>query len=596
MLYYRYIFILFLPILFLASCAKNEAIVASDIDLSPDSYTVENVEHIDNDIDIEVVEKLEELQEIDNAGAWHLENKPEPSSEQIKSGKEYFPLVITPQVEAYLQKFQGRQKKQMTRWFNRSGKYIDMMTEELVKKGLPTELVYLSMIESAYIQEARSSASAVGLWQFMKGTGKGYGLQINRYIDERKNALKSTKAAATYLSELYDRFKDWHLAVAAYNAGPGNVNYGLTKYKVDNFWDLAETKHLRLETKSYVPKLIATILVAKDPLKYGFDEFELEPPADFDTLRVGGGLPLDAIAKISGTNTKNIKKLNPELRQSRTPVNVKNYDVKIPKGSYGVAKSNLPRLHSFVSTGYKIHIYRKGERISSICRKYNINQTTLFKVNNIMGSTISENARLKIPYSTVVYKLIPKGSGDGDFVADENNLILHKIKRGESVNSIARKYSIPSSLIVSWNSLKNAAKIREGQQLALYINKKGDKTNGVKKHVLLAAENKKRASDNHEMSKPTATQTMLVAEKTKIVNNNTSQVTNIPQKIVLNAETKKILVGKKADSVEWYLVRNGDSIWTISRKFKISPNSIKRENNLDSNLIHPGSKLKIVKG
>lgn len=493
-----------------------------------------------------------ELKELAATGTWGSGVTHSPQQEELP--KYDFPVVINPQVQMYLDRIQGKQRRHYTQWFERSGKYISMMEEEFKKRGLPLDLVYLSMIESGYNQRAYSRAAAVGLWQFMKGTGRMYGLKVDRYVDERRDALKSTVAAAEYLSDLYKMFGDWHLAVASYNAGPGKVRSGLKKYKVDNFWDLAGTKHLRLETKSYVPKLIATIIVARNPEKYGFTNLSYAPPLDYDSIKVGPGLSLDAVATISGAQVKTIKNLNHELRGTKTPLNGGEYLVHIPAGTKKKAEQNLPRLHSLVSTGYKIHIVRKNESPKAIARKYNINQTTLAKVNGFSSpSHITIGARLKIPYSTVKYQLLPKGNSSA-LAAYKDSLVLHTIKKGESVSQIARRYKVPSELIVSWNGLVSVNKIRAGQQLALYIDN-GKKKSATGKPVI-AAQNKKK---------------------------NTTEKGSTSTKV-------------EAIDVVWYMVQNGDSLWTISRKFNVSPLALKRINNLNSNLIHPGSRLKVAEG
>lgn len=496
-----------------------------------------------------------ELKDLAATGAWGSNVTRAPQQEERP--KYDFPVVINPQVQMYIDRIQGKQRRHYAEWFERSGKYIPMMEEEFKKRGLPLDLVYLSMIESGYDQRAYSSAAAVGLWQFMKGTGKMYDLKINRYVDERRNALKSTEAAAEYLSDLYEMFGDWPLAVASYNAGPGKIRSGLKKYKVDNFWDLAGTKHLRLETKSYVPKLIATIIVARNPEKYGFKNLSYDEPLSYESIKVGPNLSLDAIATITGTKTTTIKNLNHELRGNKTPANTKEYAVNIPEGTKLKAKENLPRLHSMVSTGYKIHIVRKGESPKAIARKYNINQMTLAKVNGFSSpSRIKNGARLKIPYSTIKYQLLPKGNSNA-LAAYKDSLILHTIKKGESVSQIARKYKVPSELIVSWNGLSSVNKIRAGQQLALYIDggkNGGNKTKSGKK--LIVAQNKKHIK---------------------------VEATNMSTKV-------------EDIDVVWYLVQNGDSLWTISQKFNVSPVALKQINNLNSNLILPGSRLKVAKG
>ncbi len=492
----------------------------------------------------------QELEALRQTGDWKL---PSPAdAEEEAAGVSFdFPVVHNKQVDMYISLFQGKQRKIFTRWLTRSGKYAPIMQSILSEENLPLDLVYLSMIESGFNQKAYSSARAVGLWQFMNGTGKQYGLRIDSQIDERRDIEKSTRAAAAYLDDLYNDFGDWPLAVAAYNAGPGTIHKGLTKYNVDNFWDLAQHNFLRLETKRYVPKLIAAILIAKEPEKYGFTDIDYAEPVQYDTLEVGPGLNFNAIALLADTNSDIIKDLNLELKNDKTPLNSKQHLVKIPAGTHDLALKNKDRLHSMVSTGYKIHIYRKKETLTQICLKYDINKTTLLRVNDITAGRLRDGQKLKIPYTTVTYQLLPEGNQQA-IAAYRDNLILHRIKKGETISKIAKKYNVPPELIVSWNGLESVHKIRAGQQLALYISSAGT-------------------------VEPQISSTPIVED-------------NI---IVLN-DAKKKAVGAPDNQISWYQVQSGDSLWTISKKFNISPAKIKEWNNLKSNLIHPGIRLKII--
>ena len=436
-----------------------------------------------------------------------------------------------------------------------------MFQKELRDAGLPEDLAYLAMIESGFNQRAYSRAKAVGLWQFMRATGKEYNLRIDKYVDERRHAEKSTKAAVAFLSDLYAQFGDWHLAVAGYNAGAGKIGRGLKRYKTDNFWDLAQHRYLRLETKRYVPKLIAAILISKNPEQYGFSNINYEAPLEYDTLRVGPGLSLDAVSVVCNTNSKSIKKLNQELKTGRTPLNKSHYDVQIPVGKKELAEANLPRLNSVVSTGYKTHVIRKGDSLSKICKRYNINKTTLLKINNLRSSKLVAGNHLRIPYSSAQYRLLAKGN-TGNIATDD--LVLHTIKPGETISKIADSYNVPAELIVSWNGLKSVHKIRAGQQLALYIIDDN-------KSVVLT----KTSSTSKAVAK-------VPAEK-------------ISSMIVL-AEQKKFSIADATPAkskVTWYQVRQGDSLWTIARKFNLSTKQLKSWNKLKSNRIHPGIKLKI---
>lgn len=550
---------LLLVVLFFSSCTDKKLISTLH---SPEPVDTVETEPV-NDPDLQLVETEpemcldQELVALKETGGWDQNLSPvtEAPAENIRYD---FPVVLNKQVNMYLDLFQNRQRKQFSRWLARSTKYKPLMEKAFRDAGLPLDLIYLSMIESGFYQRAYSRSHAVGLWQFMRGTGRQYHLRIDRYVDERRDAEKSTKAAANYLLDLYREFGDWHLAVAAYNGGPGKIRSGLKRYKAKNFWELADHRFLRLETKRYVPKLIAAILIAKEPAKYGFTNISYQQPLQYDTIKVGPGMKLDAIAMISNTSIKTIKSLNQELRQSRTPPNRASYRVHIPPFTREIAEKNLPRLHSIVSTGFKSHKIRKGETLSKICRKYGVNKTTILKVNNLRTRKLVVGQNLRIPYSTITYQLLPEGSKNA-LAAYKDSLILHRIKPGETVSKIAFKYGVPPEMIVEWNGLKSVHKIRAGQQLALYINKNGSS--------LAATPAQKRNMEK-------------TGGKRKV--------------IFLTADRKKLHI-EDSRPFRYYQVRSGDSLWTISRKFKISTTELKKWNNLKSNLIHPGSKLKLKK-
>jgi peptidoglycan lytic transglycosylase D len=555
--------------LLFSSCAQKDTAFLYPL---PNGEIASPVSSVATDPELLLVEAepeqclTEELEALRRTGTWLSTDMSAIHSAAHET--EYdFPIVINKQVQAYLDIFQYRQKKTFGRWLARSGRYVPMFQKELREAGLPEDLAYLAMIESGFNQRAYSRARAVGLWQFMKGTGKDYNLRIDRYVDERRHAEKSTKAAVAFLSDLYADFGDWHLAVAGYNAGGGKINRGLKRYKCNDFWSLAEHKYLRLETKRYVPKLIAAIIIAKNPEQYGFDAIVYETPLEYETLRVGPGLSLDAVALLSGSNSKVIKKLNRELTTGRTPLNKKHYDVQIPVGTKKIAAANLPRLHRVATTGYGTHVIQKGDTISAICRRYNINKTTLLKINNLRSSRLIAGKHLRIPQGKIRYRLL--GDGEEARLAS-SELILHKIRPGETISKIADKYNVPADLIVTWNGLKSVHKIRAGQQLALYIEEAGESV----------AISGKPAVKVRQKTKS------LLAGKNK---NNSALIVLAQQKKSQIEEAEPT----NTTAISWYRVRRGDSLWSIARKFNLSTSQLRAWNNLKSNRIHPGNKLKI---
>ncbi len=556
--------------LFLSSCANQDSTVLYPL---PGGDISSPVSSVSTDPELLLVEAesekclTEELEALRQTGNWL--KKEDLALHKRRSESVYdFPIVINQQVEVYLNIFQNQQRSTFAKWLARSGKYIPMFQKELREAGLPEDLAYLAMIESGFNQRAYSRARAVGLWQFIKGTGKMYNLRIDNYVDERRHAEKSTKAAVAFLSDLYTDFGDWHLAVAGYNAGAGKIRRGLKRYKCDDFWSLAQHKYLRLETKRYVPKLIAAIIIAKNPKKYGFNNINYAEPLSYETLRVGPGLNLDAVALLCGTSSKEIKQLNRELKTGRTPLDKKYYDVQIPVGRKQLAEKNLPRLHRVATTGYKTHVIQKGDTISAICRRYNINKTTLLKINNLRSSKLIAGKYLRIPQGSIRYRLL--ADGEEGQIASKENLILHTIRPGETVSKIAAKYNVPADLIVAWNGLQSKHRIRAGQQLSLYIE-------GVDASVAI-------------------TSTSPVQRK-KVVKQSGKQVSSATDSTIVLAEQKKSHLaasGQQAKKqVSWYRVQPGDSLWAIARKFELSTGQLKSWNNLKSNLIYPGIRLKI---
>lgn len=555
-------------ILLLSSCAQKDTAFLYPM---PDGEIASPVSALANDPELLLVKAeseqclTEELEALRRTGTW-LGSEISLMHSNGHEQEYDFPVVINKQVQAYLDIFQYRQKKTFGRWLARSGRYVPMFQKELREAGLPEDLAYLAMIESGFNQRAYSRARAVGLWQFIKGTGKMYNLRIDRYVDERRHAEKSTKAAVAFLSDLYADFGDWHLAVAGYNAGAGKIGRGLKRYKCNDFWHLAEHKYLHLETKRYVPKLIAAIIIAKNPEQYGFDNIVYEAPLEYETIRVGPGLSLDAVALLSGSSSKEIKKLNRELTTGRTPLNKKHYDVQIPIGTKEIAVANLPRLHRVATTGYATHVIKKGDTISAICKRYKINKTTLLKINNLRSSKLIAGKRLRIPQGKVRYRLL--GEGEDTLLAG-SELIMHTIRNGETISKIADKYNIPSDLIVTWNGLKSVHKIRAGQQLALYID-------GTGESVAISSQ----SVTNKKLRKRQLAKTNI---------NSNGLIVLAEQKKSISHESE----GQSNRQVSWYRVQRGDSLWAIARKFNLSTKQLKSWNNLKSNRIQPGTKLKI---
>lgn len=281
--------------------------------------------------------------------------------------------------------FSERMKQRFGMWLERSAKYVDIMKGILKEKSVPEELVFLPIVESGFNPHAYSHARAVGPWQFIEGTAKRYGLVVDWWRDERKDPLKSTRAAALYLRDLHKMFGSWNLALAAYNAGEGRISKALRRSDSDTYWDLLHTKQIRPETKEYVPRYIAATMIAQEPEKFGFRNLEYHEPMDYEEVTLHHPVDLDVIAKCAEVDVKEIRDLNPELRRWSTPPNVSSYTIRIPSESSDVFRENLDEIPLKERFSYDKYTVKKKENLKTVAKKLNVPVGTIIALNNLSG-------------------------------------------------------------------------------------------------------------------------------------------------------------------------------------------------------------------
>src|SRR6476620_8553818 len=308
------------------------------------------------------------------------------------------PIVIDSSVQSHIRYFNTSIRNRFEQWLVRLSRYRPLVENIFTEFHLPSDLVYLSLVESGFNPYAYSRAKATGPWQFMKGTAKVYGLRVDAYVDERREPIKSTVAAARYLRDLYDLFGAWPLAMAAYNAGEGKVMRALQKARAESFTDISKTRLIRRETKEYVPRFMAATIIAKDPDRYGFPQ-EASSPQQVDEGVVARPLHFHAIANATGVPYAELRLLNPELRRDATPPGDDAYLLKVPVGTKAKVEQLLDRIPTykfpplaksqFVSAGssrwYKV---RGGDTLEKVSRRFRIPLKTLKTRNNLTGPTI----------------------------------------------------------------------------------------------------------------------------------------------------------------------------------------------------------------
>ncbi len=317
------------------------------------------------------------------------------------------PVVIDPVVEGHLRFFHTSIRDRFEQWLLRLSRYRPLIESIFAEFDLPSDLINLSLVESGFNPYAYSRAKATGPWQFMKATGKTYGLRIDHYVDERRDPIKSTVAAARYLRDLYDLFGTWPLAMAAYNAGEGKVLRALQKAQAETFWDISKTKLIRPETKHYVPRIMAATIIARNPDRYGFNQ-DTAPPHQFEEVVVDRPLHFRAIANLSGIPYEELRLLNPELRRDATPPDDSAYHLKVPVGTAAKLRQVLDRIPTYkfpplppqtkqvkaeTSRWYRV---RAGDTLEKISKRFRVPVKTLKAQNNLSRSFLKAGEMLLI--------------------------------------------------------------------------------------------------------------------------------------------------------------------------------------------------------
>lgn len=390
------------------------------------------------------------------------------------------PLTVNSKVSYFVTYFQTSARSAFAKWLSRSERYIPMMKELLKKEGMPEDLVYLAMIESGFSPHAYSVASAVGPWQFMSGTGKRYSLRIDQWVDERRDPVKSTIAAAMYLKELYSLFnKDWYLAAAGYNAGENKILRAISMYNTRDFWRLSQGGYLKRETKDYVPKLLAAAIIAKEPAKYGFADVAYLPPMEYDTVRIPSQTDLELTASICGVPVETIKTLNPELRRWCTPPGLASYELKLPKGKKELFEreyAHIPPEKRFVErVAYAWRRAGRRDTLNSIARRFGTTPEVLAELNGLKKGQRLKGKLLKIPVQTASAEAAKSADKAAAEPVSKEFKKYYVVRKGDTVHSLSRRFNVSARLLTAWNNLKARSPLRPGKRIiiARYLEKKG---------------------------------------------------------------------------------------------------------------------------
>ncbi len=400
------------------------------------------------------------------------------------------PVEMQPLVAQYIQFFQGPGRRWFRKWMSRAARYVPVMQPILEQYGLPKDTVYLAMIESGFSAHAYSWAHAAGPWQFISSTGKQYGLKQDFWVDERRDPIKATHAAASYLKDLKRELGHWYLAWAGYNTGSGRVRRMVERHGTNNFWVLSEERGLAKETKHYVPKLIAAALVAKHPSAFGFseEEFDPEPVLEFDEVELTDAADLDVVARAAGVPVKAVQDLNPELKRWCTPPATakKPYLLRLPRGAKTQFAENYKRLAPAERLTFRIHKVKRGDTLSQISEKYGTQAEAILQMNQLKTArTLKLGLELVIPVpagksgsgtalaskvaqarrsGVVVHRPeeeVPAGTPKGPVAAGPvktekvagRTRVTYGVQSGDSLWVIATKFNVSVDDLKKWNNL-----------------------------------------------------------------------------------------------------------------------------------------------
>ncbi len=422
-------------------------------------------------------------------------------------------------------------ERHINNWMSRAETYFPMIEQILAEEGAPDELKYLAMIESGLNPTAKSWASAVGMWQFMAATGRAYDLHVNSWIDDRMNPEKATRAAARHMNDLYAMFGDWHLALAAYNTGPGNVRRAQRRSGRTSFWDIYD--YLPRETRNYVPMFIATAMVASNPEAFGLGTVDAGPRYAYHYVPVEGMLSISDIARMAGTTESVIRALNPELRRNTLPPSQSAYYVKVPYGTHERFIAEYESMPAAARTTAVEHVVRRGDSLGRIGSRHGVSVTSLMQANNIRSTTIHPGQRLIIPVPAYTSSAPPAAVEMGSVLAVDYGTHTRR------------------PILIEEGSA------RRSQQTPVVAARRDETPTRTASNTRTTAARREASS----------------ASSASAASSSTSSTSN------------------EADTRVVYMVQRGDNLTTIARKYSVSVSQIRSWNNLRSNTIHAGQRL-----
>ncbi len=514
------------------------------------------------------------------------------------------PIVINDRVLHELKYLSTKVPTFMQGSLSRMTRYEVMIKTKLSDNNMPTDIIYQSLIESGFKVKAYSSASASGIWQFIRATGRRYKLKSDYWFDGRRNPDRATDAAIQYLTRLNNEFGDWYLSFAAYNCGETRVRRLIRKHGTKDYWKLP----LPRETMRYVPRIIAATIIGHYPEKFGITGIETQVRSETESVTIKHCMSLDVAAKMINVSDSVMRAINPEVRRWCTPPNLRSFELRVPKGraeefSKAYAKMDKKKLVKWVR-----HRVSWGESLGAIARKYGVTVSALKSANSIRGSKIWARQMLVIPLSATKYDRVTKASTkkfDKKITKKkkkstkgqkaDTSYKTYRVRSGDNLYNIARKFGVSMQKLLSWNSLSLKSVLYVGQRIKLYG------VDGVDQPVLAP-------KGNYVLHTVKSGESLyLISKKYSVTLSTLKRINNMRnsriypgQKIKIKKQIKvkqpvisktlpTIPKGKRVD----HRVKGGESIFKIALRYDVTVKEIKSWNKMKGTKIYPGQKLVI---
>jgi len=374
-----------------------------------------------------------------------------------------FTFTLNPLIQQFINYYQGRNRATMENGLRRSGQYMKLARKIFAEEGVPVDVTWLGQVESAWKPKVVSWASASGLWQFIPSTGRTYGLRQNAYIDERNSFEQATRASARHLKDLSKRYNgNWELAMAAYNTGAGNIDRAISRAGTANFWMIYP--YIAQETRNYVPNILAVILIAKNPEKYGFKGIKADAPMSYDVVQVPSATGLQLVADATDTNVDYIRSLNPELKRDITPRG-DTYNVRIPAGRAKQFASLIQRIPPERRETARLISVAPGEDWQSVANRTGINVSQLQSWNS--GVELKGATKLVAPNSSVKLTKWVRATPAETTATPAAGLDKVRARKGDTIASIAAARKLDPNDVARLNGISVDTELRAGQEIKI---------------------------------------------------------------------------------------------------------------------------------